>query len=270
MRFFTARKAILPFVVAISCTSTTDVPPVNCSLSDLILVIDAQADPTSCSSSDGQIIVSASGGKSPYSFSLNNGSFGTSATFQNLNAGEFIVTVKDASGCEASSIVSLILPGENNLSASSVVEPDTECEFNNGVIIIFPSGGNPPYELKLGSGLFSELTSFNGLASGIYTITIRDADLCQITVTANVPAGDTQTSLVADVKPIIAARCAVSTCHGGSQSPNLSTNQNIINNAVAIRREVVNNRMPPAGQPALTSGQKALILCWVDEGAKNN
>jgi hypothetical protein len=56
---------------------------------------------------NGSIQVSSSGGTSPYQYSLNNGSFGSTGTFNNLKAGTYTVTVKDAKGCTTSKSVTV-------------------------------------------------------------------------------------------------------------------------------------------------------------------
>ncbi len=55
--------------------------------------------------STGQIIVSASGGTAPYTFSINNGtSYQASNTFSGLPIGTYQIRVKDANGCESKSV----------------------------------------------------------------------------------------------------------------------------------------------------------------------
>jgi hypothetical protein len=55
--------------------------------------------------STGQIIVSGSGGATPYTFSINNGtSYQASNTFSNLPVGNYQIRVKDANGCVSKSV----------------------------------------------------------------------------------------------------------------------------------------------------------------------
>ncbi len=54
---------------------------------------------SSCKTSTGSITITASGGQTPYQYSVNGGAFGSSATIDALTAGNYLVTVKDALGC---------------------------------------------------------------------------------------------------------------------------------------------------------------------------
>ena len=54
---------------------------------------------TGCATSDGYVTLQASGGLPPYSYSIDMVNWQTSATFNNLTAGDYTFFVKDANGC---------------------------------------------------------------------------------------------------------------------------------------------------------------------------
>jgi len=262
----------LSFLVFLwSCSTNNEPEPVDCDLSDLAIDAESQ-NPTGCSVNDGSITASATGGKEPYKFAVNTGSFGTSPVFNNLGGGNYLVLVKDKNDCVRSVEILLQLPGADPLSAVAVISSDTECLDNNGSIQINPSGGTPPYEYKLSTGAFSDVSLFNGLAPGNYSIAVRDDADCVFVKGVTVSKGDSQTSLANDIRPIIEAKCAITGCHSGSQSPNLTSSTNIISNANQIKSLTQSGQMPKSSSSAgaLTAAQKAMIACWVDEGAKNN
>ncbi|MEK6781453.1 MAG: hypothetical protein AABY93_07090 [Bacteroidota bacterium] len=81
-----------------------------------------------CLISNGSITVSASLGKAPYQFQLDEGSFGSIAVFSNLNNGDHTVKVKDAEGC----IISVSAPvarGNTGISFKDEIKTiiDTNC-----------------------------------------------------------------------------------------------------------------------------------------------
>ena len=249
------------------CSGSDQPEKVDCTATDL--AIDAvPVHPTSCTSNDGTITISASGGKAPYKYAINSGFFASSPTFSNLGGGDFIVRVKDKNGCETSTNLLLQIPGADPLSATATSFDDTECFTNNGSVEISATGGNPPYQYKIGAGTFGDVTTFNDLAPGNYSVAVRDNTNCIFTKGVTVLKGDSETSLSADIKPIIEENCAITDCHNGFQSPDLRTTASIISNAKNIKKQTQSGDMPKEG--SISAAEKALIACWVDEGAKDN
>ncbi len=253
------------------CTTTDSPEPVDCDLSDLTIEATGQS-PTSCNSNDGSITASATGGDEPYKYAVNTGSFGSSPIFTNLGPGNYTVRVKDKNGCETFIQVVLQIPGADPLTATTISMEDTECVDNNGSIEITAAGGNPPYQYKIGTGAFSDVSVFTNLGPGNYSVAVRDGANCIFTKGVTVQKGDSQTSLSADVEPIIDTKCAITGCHNGSESPNLTSRQSIIANASTIKALTQSGQMPRSNSTGgpLMPDQKALIACWVDEGAKDN
>jgi len=68
-------------------------------------------------------------------------------------------------------------------------------------------------------------------------------------------------SWATDVKPLLSANCV--SCH--SSFSNYTT---VSNSLSTIRSKVVDGSMPQSS--SLTSTQKDIIVCWIDNGAKNN
>ena len=127
------------------------------------------------SSCDGlaDLVVEVSGGEPPYQYSLNNGAYQFSNTFQDLPPGIYSVTVLDFDGklTELGNI-------ENNISlaftAATTVDGDT--------IFIAASGGVAPYMYRLNGGIFQPDPVFTGVGAGIYTIEVIDAEACNTMV----------------------------------------------------------------------------------------
>ncbi|ALI98382.1 T9SS type B sorting domain-containing protein [Rufibacter tibetensis] len=133
---------------------------------------------STCGSSNGQITIGeVTGGTAPFTYSLNGGSFQSSASFMALRAAEYTITVKDANGCTFSKEVEVKdIAGPSNLTLASV---STTCGASNGSASVDGvTGGTAPYTFSLNGAAFQASTSFAGLAAGTHTITVRDANGC--------------------------------------------------------------------------------------------
>ena len=81
----------------------------------------------------------------------------------------------------------------------------------------------------------------------------------------------TPKSFSTDVNPVIQASCALSGCHaaGSNNGPGaLLTYSQIFNARTSIRSAVFSGRMPK--NASLSVSEKAKILCWIDNGSKND
>ena len=91
---------------------------------------------------DGKIGVSATGGTPAYMYQLNNGAFQSSNQFNNLGAGTYTVTAKDANGCTATTTATINQPQAGPLGiALDQILPVT-C-MSNGAILVTVSGCGP-------------------------------------------------------------------------------------------------------------------------------
>ena len=141
-------------------------------------------------SSTGSIDISVTGGTSPYSYLWSN-----SITTQDLTgivAGVYSVTVTDANGCQTSTSVTITEPTQLTTSLTQV---NVSCNgLSNGSIDLTISGGTSGYTYLWSNGQTTE--DISGLTAGNYSVTITDANGCQITnsTTITQPAILTSTS----------------------------------------------------------------------------
>ena len=80
-------------------------------------------------------------------------------------------------------------------------------------------------------------------------------------------------SYVSDIVPILNAKCNFNTCHGNNGPQiNFAIYENVELMATEIKSRTQSGSMPKAPKPGgdLSEDQKAIIACWVDEGALNN
>jgi len=132
-----------------------------------------------CTSNNGSITATGSGGTPPYTYNINGGPYFASGVFNNLAPGIYAVTVKDASGCITGTNVTLANPSVPTVSA---VVQSTSCNINNGSITATGSGGAAPLQYSIDGTVFQSSNIFSGLASGTYTLYVKDANECYSTL----------------------------------------------------------------------------------------
>ncbi|XOV66618.1 MAG: choice-of-anchor L domain-containing protein [Fluviicola sp.] len=135
----------------------------------------------SCGLTNGAVDAFITGGTMPFTYSWDNGA--TTEDISGLTAGMYTLTVTDATGCTASSSVTL----SNNtfgFGVSGNFITDENCGDGQGVIDITVSGGSMPYTYAWSHGPITE--DVTGLTSGTYTVTITDNSGCTVTASYNV------------------------------------------------------------------------------------
>jgi hypothetical protein len=129
----------------------------------------------------GSVVVSASGGAGFFAYSINSGFvYQSSSTFNNLPAGQYSVTIKDAANCISSKSFTINEPtqifaffGILNVSCHGA---------DDGEIHVIGTGGLAPYTYSLNNGSFVSQGHFQNLAGGTsYSIRVKDANGCIVT-----------------------------------------------------------------------------------------
>jgi len=257
---------LLAFCAA--CVSHQEGEITDCDSNRPEITLSSTTNPTTCDSNDGKIVAAGTAGEEPYQFRLNDEAYQASATFEGLGGGTATVTIKDGKGCETSTQATLTI-ADSGLTATHETTSDSECFSDNGTLTVTAAGNNSPFQYKLGNGAFGTTSEFTGLKNGSYTVTVKDAQGCTITVTASVARGQSGLSYQNDIAPIIANNCAISGCHvAGAQKPNFSLYANVKANASAIKTRTGDRSMPQGR--TLTQEQINTIACWVDDGAPQN
>ncbi len=137
--------------------------------------IDVIVDATqvSCNNANnGAVTVRVSGGVGPYTFAWSNGS--TSQNLLSLAPGTYAVTVTDANGCNASTPATISEPDQLEITD---VTTDVNCtDGTDGAIALTVTGGTAPYTYAWSN--VANTASLTGLAEGLYTVTVTDANGC--------------------------------------------------------------------------------------------
>jgi len=121
----------------------------------------------------GGIDITPSGGTAPYSYLWSNGA--TTQDLANVAAGNYSVTVRDASSCAVVLNVTITEPAlVLNLSGT---QTNATCNgSNNGVIDVTVTGGAGPYTYAWNTGAITQ--DVTGLAPGNYSVSVTDANGC--------------------------------------------------------------------------------------------
>ncbi len=139
-----------------------------------------------CEDPNGSIEVSATG-TGDVTYSINGGPFVTSGLFENLTTGQYTIVMRD-DNCDIHLIVDL--EGEESIEFISAVSTPSDCDQNTGTITINATGLGLRYSIN--GGAFQQSNVFTGLAGGLYTIRIQDANDCIDVREVNVDQGSIQ------------------------------------------------------------------------------
>lgn len=133
---------------------------------------------------DGGIFITAVGGVTPYSYSIDNGvNWLSTSNFYNLSAGTYNVKIKDAGGCVFTKTTTITQGLAINFSAKAT---ETSCIGSNDGKITFnqPTGGtfngnsnNYKYSIEYGGNLRGN-GNFKNLEAGIYYMRVQDGIGC--------------------------------------------------------------------------------------------
>ncbi|MFB6307330.1 MAG: M43 family zinc metalloprotease, partial [Flavobacteriales bacterium] len=133
-----------------------------------------------CGNGNGQVeVTGVTGGTSPYTYSFEGGAFDTTTTYSNLSSGTYTMTVKDDNGCTYSDS-SIIVDNEPGPTAMSYSITDETCNNSDGAVdITGVTGGTSPYQYSFDGSGYSSTTSYTGLSSGTYAVSVKDSNGCE-------------------------------------------------------------------------------------------
>ena len=141
---------------------------------------------------NGTATITVNNGTAPFTFSWVGGCLAgnnTNSSINNLCPGIYTITVTDSNNCVFIGSVNITEP--QPITDSTVVV-GANCGVNDGSIVIFISGGTPPYSHSWNTGNIADTNSvLTGLGAGFYTDTVTDAAGCVaiFTVAVTNPTG---------------------------------------------------------------------------------
>lgn len=140
--------------------------------------ITSSTDPLCNGDCNGSIVASATGGAGTLQYSIDGVNFQASGTFNNLCAGNYIITTQDINLCQNTAQVSLIDP--QLITINNITSIDVTCNGGaNGNINISANGGAGSLTYSIDNGAtFLSTSNFIGLSAGSYTIIVKDINGC--------------------------------------------------------------------------------------------
>lgn len=161
--------------------------------------------PTCNNSCDGSITASATGGVTPYVYTISPLSSGsTNGQFNFLCPGTYTIVVTDAVGCSAS-VVEYLSPA-NFMFVNATLTNPTSCGICDGEIALNVIGGVPPFSYSLNSQPASNTGTFSNLCAGAYNYFVTDAFGCMEFGYTSLNTGNLSLSAISSTNP---------TCNGG-------------------------------------------------------
>lgn len=163
-----------------SCSFDVTVTPEPIELSSELSLFEGGYNISCAGFADGSIDLSIEGGCLPYSFDWSNGA--TSEDLAGLTAGNYSVVVSDANGTNISASFTLTEPEPLAISVS-----DNQTVYLGydpaacASIGLFASGGVAPYSFSWSNGFDGKSQEVCPEESTEYTVTVTDANGCQVT-----------------------------------------------------------------------------------------
>jgi len=119
--------------------------------------------------SNGIIEVNIVGGNAPYEYSLDGVNFQDSNIFENLSAGTYEISVRDADG---------FIEETNEIILENPLELTATNSTTDNTVIVNATGGTGDLEYSINGIDFQDSNIFTDLENGTYTISVRDANGC--------------------------------------------------------------------------------------------
>ena len=121
---------------------------------------------------NGTIVITPSGGTSPYNYNWSSGQTDSSAT--GLSAGIYYITITDNNGCTLFDTVTLVGPSVVSVLFNS---SDVSCfGYADGQVLVSVNGGTSPYSYSWSTG--DSVPVLTGLSPGLYYLTVTDSNGC--------------------------------------------------------------------------------------------
>lgn len=127
---------------------------------------------STCGACNGTATVIATGGVTPYLYSLNGGAQQSSGNFSGLCPGVYADAVTDVNGCVGTYYVTIPSMNATTFTVTDVIQNETGSGLNNGSIDLTVSSAAGPYTFAWSNGATTE--DIYSLGAGSYSVVITD------------------------------------------------------------------------------------------------
>jgi hypothetical protein len=128
-------------------------------------------------SSTGSATIYASGGTMPLHYDWSTTPAETTDSAVGLAAGNYNVTVTDASGCDLTASVRITQPSVPLITTTSTTQATSG---NNGTATVIANGGTSPFSYIWSTSPVQTTAIATGLAPGLYEVTVTDGIGCSL------------------------------------------------------------------------------------------
>jgi gliding motility-associated-like protein len=124
--------------------------------------------PATCMAADGCATLT------PANFTYNWSIGGTTNNRCDLATGTYFVTVNDPANPTCQNVIAVLVGQDNPLEAQMVTNNAPDCGVANGEVNLLVNGGSGSYNFDWSDGFSTTSSTRNGLAAGVYNVTITD------------------------------------------------------------------------------------------------
>jgi len=114
-----------------------------------------------------------------YTYSINGGPFQSTGVFNNLSAGSYTITAKNAIGCTGTTTISLVDTNPCTgvtITISTTQTSPTSGQSNGSITATASPSGT--YTYSINGGVYQSSGVFNNLSAGNYTVTAKNTGGC--------------------------------------------------------------------------------------------
>ncbi len=238
-------QAINSFSNLIVGTYTVKVLDANNCATTSIVVLNSPIAPTASATATnvlcfggntGSATAQVNNGTPPFVYSWNTSPAQTTLTASTLTQGVYTFTVTDAKNCVATTSISITQPLSALIIDSLVTTAPSCVPGNDGTLKIFASGGSINYNYFINN--IAAIDSAYNLGSGVYSVSVIDANNCITTKTTSIINSQAPTVIIKSLKNIVcfgdSIGSAAVTVAGGVPPYNYNWNSQPLNNKDSI------------------------------------